>query len=48
MNLMLLAILAFVAVGLLAPQFGRRQYWLVAGIAMLMTGLYFVRPTLIT
>jgi hypothetical protein len=38
---MLLVIMVCVAVGLLSPRFESRTYLLIAGIATLMTGLYF-------
>jgi hypothetical protein len=44
MNLMVSFILAWVAVGLLAQRFGRREQWIVNGLAGLMTLLYFLFP----
>lgn len=41
---MLTAILAFAALGLLAPRFGPRQQAVVALIAVAMTALYFLQP----
>lgn len=44
MNLMLTAILAFTALGLLAHRVGPRQQAIVALIALGMTALYFLQP----
>lgn len=44
MNLMLVATLAWVAVGLVAPRFGRREQMIAYAIAAVMVGLYYLFP----
>lgn len=44
MNLMLLTMLGAIGVGLFARQIAGRQRWLVAGLAVLMTALYWFHP----
>jgi hypothetical protein len=41
---MLSVLVVCTAVGLFSPTFGRRTYWLLAGIATVMTMLYFFYP----
>jgi hypothetical protein len=41
MQLMLVVIFSFLALGLLAPRIGRREQWIIAAIAVLMACLYF-------
>jgi hypothetical protein len=41
---MLSVLVVCTAVGLLSPRFDRRTYWLLAGIATVMTMLYFFFP----
>ncbi len=48
MNLMLGMIVAAVVVGMLARDFGRRELGICAGLATLLTVLYFVRPYYMT
>jgi hypothetical protein len=48
MTMMLLAILAAVGVGTLAPGFGRRESALCIGIAIALTTVYFLRPWYMT
>ena len=43
-NLMLSVLVVCTAVGLFSPQFGPRTYWLLAGVAIVMTALYFYFP----
>jgi hypothetical protein len=43
-NLMLAVLVVSTAVGLFSPHFGRRTYWLLAGIATAMTMLYYFFP----
>ena len=48
MNLMLAVIVVCVGVGLLTPQFHKRTYLLIAGIATTMTGLYYFTTRFMT
>lgn len=44
MNLMISFILLWTTVGLLVRRFGRREQWIVNGLAAFMTLLYFFFP----
>jgi len=44
MNLMISFILLWTLVGLLVRRFGKREQWIVNGLAALMTALYFFYP----
>jgi presenilin-like A22 family membrane protease len=44
MNLMISFILLFTAFGLIVRRFGKREQWILNGIAALMTLLYFLFP----
>ena len=48
MTLMLLAMFAAAALGIFAKEFGRRESALSVGIAVALTGLYFLRPWYMT
>jgi hypothetical protein len=44
MNLMISFILLWTALGLLVRRFGKREQWLLNGLAVLMTALYLIYP----